>query len=99
MDNADYEKQKRAYKLCTQLAPYSWNNFAKSLIDFFNEKSFLTIKQIEAGETMLEKAKANNWTQGDEPIPVMPLVGQKDNELPGEVSQPATGVDYDDEPF
>ena len=41
------EKQKQAHQLCTNLAPYSWNEFAKSLVEFFNERGFLTDKQMD----------------------------------------------------
>tara|TARA_R100000655_G_scaffold1922_4_gene7247 strand:- start:4588 stop:4872 length:285 start_codon:yes stop_codon:yes gene_type:complete len=94
MTEIDYEKQKRAHKLCTQLAPYSWNNFAKSLIDFFNEKGFLTIKQIEAGEGMLKKASEKKWTQGEDPIPVMPIIGQSMDK-----TEPPISIEDEEEPF
>tara|TARA_B100001250_G_scaffold321373_1_gene284437 strand:- start:27366 stop:27656 length:291 start_codon:yes stop_codon:yes gene_type:complete len=70
------EKQKQAHQLCTNLAPYSWNEFAKSLVEFFNERGFLTDKQMDAGERMLRKAKENKWSEGNPPLAVIPIVGQ-----------------------
>ena len=79
---ADREEQKRAYELAKKLAPFAWNDFAKSLVEFFNKNSFLTAKQITAGENLVRKAKEADWSVSDEPIKVMPIVGQQETEAP-----------------
>lgn len=79
---ADREEQKRAYELAKKLAPFAWNDFAKSLVEFFNKNSFLTMKQITAGENLVRKAKEGDWSVSDEPIKVMPIVGQQETEAP-----------------
>jgi hypothetical protein len=79
------------------LSHYSWNEFAKSLIDFFNERRFLTAKQIEAGERMLKKAKASDWTRQNPPLPVVRF---NDDELQSDQSVAPASIDIEEEePF
>ena len=79
---ATREEQIKAHDLATKLAPYAWNDFAKSLVEFFNKNDFLTPKQIAAGENLVRKAKEGDWSASDEPLKVMPLVGQQEPEAP-----------------
>ena len=57
----EIENLKRGQKIANELAFYGWNEFARSLTDFWNERKFLTPKQMDAAERMLEKAKAKQW--------------------------------------
>ena len=93
MTTNERENQIRAHALATSLSVYVWNEFAKSLVEFFNERQFLTPKQINAGESMLKKAKENDWSHSDQPIMVMPLIGQEDSK------QEAPTFDPNEEPF
>ncbi len=67
------EKKRRAFKLATQLAKYAWNDFAKSLVEFYNEAGFLTDKQIIAGRNLVTKAQENQWGESSPPLPVTPF--------------------------
>ena len=32
------EKKRQAFKLATELSVFGWNNFAQSLVEFYNER-------------------------------------------------------------
>ena len=73
--NQEYESKpedlRRAQELCVGLSIFGWNEFAQSLIEFFNEKRFLTKKQMESGERMLKKAKESDWGTSNPPLAVL----------------------------
>ena len=99
--NQQYENKpedlRKAQELCEGLSHYTWNDFAKSLIEFFNERRFLSAKQIEAGERMLKKAKANDWTRQTPPLPVVRF---DDAELQSDQSVAPASIDIEEEePF
>ena len=78
----DRQQEKIAHELALKLAPYAWNDFAKSLVEFFNKNNFLTPKQITAGENLVRKANEADWKPSDQPLKVLPLIGQEEPETP-----------------
>ena len=91
------EDLRRAQDLCVGLSSFGWNEFAQSLIEFFNERRFLTEKQMQAGESMLKKARENDWGTSNPPLPVVRL---EENELeePGETIPDPISIE-EEEPF
>ena len=67
------EKKRQAYKLATELSVFGWNNFAQSLVEFYNERGFLSPKQIVAGRNLITKARENNWNESNPPLAVIPF--------------------------
>jgi len=84
---SEIEKKRRAFKLAKQLAKYAWNDFAKSLVEFYNEAGFLTDKQIVAGRNLITKAQANQWGESDTPLPVVPFE-EEEQTTPEPVEEP-----------
>ena len=59
----DNKYAERDYKLCVRLSKYAgWNEFARSLIEFYNEAGFLTPKQAKAGENLVMKGEQAEWS-------------------------------------
>ena len=91
------EDLRRAQELCEGLSPFGWNEFAQSLIEFFNERRFLTEKQMEAGERMLKKAKEDDWGVTNPPLPVVRF---DDAELQSDETSAPAAIDVEEEdPF
>ena len=67
------EKKRQAFKLATELSVFGWNNFAQSLVEFYNERGFLTPKQLEAGRKLVNKGKEAGWNESNPPLAVNPF--------------------------
>ena len=67
----ELEKKRQAFKLATELAGFAWNDFAKSLVEFYNERGFLSPKQLEAGRNLLRKARESGWNESSPPLAVV----------------------------
>ncbi len=81
------EKKRQAFKLATELSVFGWNNFAQSLVEFYNERGFLSPKQLEAGRNLIRKAREAGWQESNPPLAVNPFQEQE--------TQPQT----EEEPF
>ena len=82
------EKKRQAHKLAKELAVFGWNNFAQSLVEFYNDRGFLTDKQIEAGRNLISKAKENDWNVSNPPLAVIAF-----EEPPTQPTQPTQEED------
>ncbi len=72
-DEQIIEKKRQAYKLAKQISVFGWNGFAQSLVEFYNERGFLTPKQLEAGRNLLRKGREAGWNESNPPLAVNPF--------------------------